>query len=71
MITVGERYAMTGYGVGVPKGSDLMEEINEIILQLQDNGRHSLVWLRVKTKLTIKIMEKKLIVTAIKITLYK
>ncbi|CAC5378723.1 GRIN2B [Mytilus coruscus] len=38
LITVGERYAMTGYGVGVPKGSDLMAEINEIILELQENG---------------------------------
>ena len=62
---------MTGYGIGVPKGSDLMEEINEIILQLQDNGRHSLVWPRVKTKLTFKIMKKKLIVTAIKMPLCK
>ena len=38
LITVGERYAMTGYGVGVPQGSDLLPEINEIILQLQENG---------------------------------
>lgn len=41
LITVGERYAMTGYGVGVPKGSDLMAEINEIILELQENGKNT------------------------------
>lgn len=39
LITVGERYAMTGYGVGVPRGSDLLGEINDIILQLQENGK--------------------------------
>lgn len=32
---------MTGYGVGVPKGSDLMAEINEIILELQENGKNT------------------------------
>ncbi|KAK3090570.1 hypothetical protein FSP39_012761 [Pinctada imbricata] len=36
--TVGEKYAMTGYGVGVPKGSKYLTEINEVILGLQYDG---------------------------------
>ena len=29
---------MTGYGVGFPKGSPYIDEVNAIILELQNNG---------------------------------
>ncbi|XP_045213754.2 glutamate receptor ionotropic, NMDA 2B-like [Mercenaria mercenaria] len=38
LITVGKWYAMTGYGVGFPKGSPYIDEVNDIILELQNNG---------------------------------
>ncbi|XP_062614657.1 glutamate receptor ionotropic, NMDA 2B-like isoform X1 [Saccostrea cucullata] len=36
--TVGEKYAMTGYGLAVPQKAKYLEEINEVILELQENG---------------------------------
>uniref|UniRef100_K1Q588 Glutamate [NMDA] receptor subunit epsilon-2 n=1 Tax=Magallana gigas TaxID=29159 RepID=K1Q588_MAGGI len=36
--TVGEKYAMTGYGIAVPKKASYLEEINEVILELKENG---------------------------------
>lgn len=30
---------MTGYGVGFPKGSPFIDEVNKIILELQNNGK--------------------------------
>ncbi|KAJ8317860.1 hypothetical protein KUTeg_002951 [Tegillarca granosa] len=36
--TVGDVYAATGYGIGLPLDSDLKEEINSIILDLQESG---------------------------------
>jgi len=38
LLTVGKWYAMTGYGVGFPKGSPYISEVNKIILELQQNG---------------------------------
>ncbi|XP_052268514.1 glutamate receptor ionotropic, NMDA 2B-like [Dreissena polymorpha] len=38
LLTVGKWYAMTGYGVGFPKGSLVVGEIDKIILDLQRNG---------------------------------
>ena len=38
LITVGKWYAMTGYGVGFPKGSPYVEEVNQVLLDLQRNG---------------------------------
>lgn len=38
LITVGKWYAMTGYGVGFPKGSPYIGEVNKVILELQQNG---------------------------------
>ena len=36
---VGKPNAMTGYGVAFPKGSEkLVDEVNEIILNLEENG---------------------------------
>lgn len=39
--TVGQSYAMTGYGVGFPKevDDDLVTEVNKIILDLQEDGK--------------------------------
>ena len=39
LITVGKWYAMTGYGVGFPRGSSYIEEVNKILLELQHNGK--------------------------------
>lgn len=39
LITVGKWYAMTGYGVGFPKGSQYIGEVNKVILDLQMNGK--------------------------------
>ncbi|XP_048763861.2 glutamate receptor ionotropic, NMDA 2B-like [Ostrea edulis] len=36
--TVGEKYAMTGYGIAVPQKTTYLEEINDVILELQENG---------------------------------
>lgn len=36
--TVGEKYAMTGYGIAVPQKASYLEEINEVILELKENG---------------------------------
>ncbi|XP_050393483.1 glutamate receptor ionotropic, NMDA 2B [Patella vulgata] len=36
--TVGNWYAMTGYGIGFPRGSKWLTKVNEIILQLNDEG---------------------------------
>ncbi|XP_078319619.1 glutamate receptor ionotropic, NMDA 2B-like isoform X2 [Crassostrea virginica] len=36
--TVGEKYAMTGYGIAVPKKASYLEEINDVILDLQETG---------------------------------
>ncbi|XP_052800896.1 glutamate receptor ionotropic, NMDA 2B-like [Mya arenaria] len=38
LLTVGRWYAMSGYGVGVKRGSPLREEVNEIILNMQHAG---------------------------------
>lgn len=38
--TVGEKYAMTGYGVAVPQKASYLEEINEVILELKENGNY-------------------------------
>ncbi|XP_052790381.1 glutamate receptor ionotropic, NMDA 2B-like [Mya arenaria] len=38
LLTVGKWYAMTGYGVGFPKNSPHVDEVNKIILDLQRNG---------------------------------
>lgn len=38
--TVGEKYAMTGYGIAVPKKASYLEEINEVILELKENGNY-------------------------------
>ncbi|KAK6170533.1 hypothetical protein SNE40_018907 [Patella caerulea] len=35
---VGKWYAMSGYGVGFPKGSPWVEKVNEAMLDLQDSG---------------------------------
>lgn len=39
--TVGQSYAMTGYGVGFPQeiDSELITEVNKIILDLQEDGK--------------------------------
>ena len=39
LITVGKWYAMTGYGVGFPRGSPYIDEVNKILLELQHNGK--------------------------------
>ena len=41
LITVGKWYAMTGYGVGFPRGSPYVEEVNKILLELQYNGKNT------------------------------
>ena len=38
LLTVGRWYAMSGYGVGLRRGSPLRDEISEILLDLQYNG---------------------------------
>ncbi|XP_060076117.1 glutamate receptor ionotropic, NMDA 2B-like [Ylistrum balloti] len=38
LTTVGDWYAMTGYGVGFPRGSTWVEEVDQIILKLQKSG---------------------------------
>lgn len=40
--TVGQAYAMTGYGVGFPPDVDLdlVKEVDKIILDLQEEGIH-------------------------------
>lgn len=50
---------MTGYGIGVPKGSDLMAEINEIILELQENGNNSKHSMRCSDNILSKQKHKK------------
>lgn len=36
--TVGNWYAMTGYGLGFPHGSKWLTTVNKYIIQLQHNG---------------------------------
>ena len=36
---VGRLYAMTGYGIGLPKGSKMLKDINSLILQYQKTGK--------------------------------
>ncbi|KAL4223136.1 Glutamate receptor ionotropic [Mactra antiquata] len=38
LLTVGRWYAMSGYGVGFPRGSTLKEEVNRVILSMQHSG---------------------------------
>lgn len=44
--TVGEKYAMTGYGIAVPQKASYLEEINEVILELKENGNYCIAFLR-------------------------
>lgn len=37
--TVGNWYAMTGYGVAFPKGSKHIDQFNQVLLELQHNGK--------------------------------
>lgn len=37
--TVGNWYAMTGYGIGFPRGSKWIEEFNKHLVELQYQGR--------------------------------
>jgi len=48
LITVGEWYAMTGYGVGFPRGSPWVEEVDQIILNLQKTGNMSVLHLHLR-----------------------
>jgi len=38
VLTVGSWYAMTGYGVGFPKGSDWITSFNEQLMRYRENG---------------------------------
>jgi len=38
VLTVGRWYAMSGYGVGMPRGSPLRDEVDTIILNMQHSG---------------------------------
>lgn len=42
--TVGEKYAMTGYGIAVPKKASYLEEINDVILELQETGTTLIIY---------------------------
>ena len=37
--TVGNWYAMTGYGLGFPQGSKWLEVVNKYLIELQHNGK--------------------------------
>ncbi|KAL3877864.1 hypothetical protein ACJMK2_035508 [Sinanodonta woodiana] len=37
--TVGKWYAMTGYGIGFPRGSKYIDEFNKVLLEFQNNGK--------------------------------
>lgn len=60
--TVGNWYAMTGYGVGFPPGADntWVERINKVIFELQRNGNYySLKYFkRSSSYLSWKVIEK-------------
>lgn len=38
ILTVGSWYAMTGYGVGFPKGSKWIPAFNEFLMRYRENG---------------------------------
>lgn len=41
LTTVGNWYAVTGYGVGLPRLSKWRDKVNKVILQLQEDGKQN------------------------------